>query len=364
MSDKSSIEWTDATWNPVRGCDEISPGCDNCYARVFAERFRGVPGHPYERGFDPRLAPDKLTEPVKWRAPRRIFVDSMSDLFHEDFPFDYIASCFGVMAACPQHTFQVLTKRPERAAEFFSAPVGLETREESVAGYASRLADLVWDARGSEEWRYPALHGRSVANRRAWPGWPLPNVHIGTSIANQRDAETNIPYLLQIPAAVRFLSVEPLIGPVNIREYLMSGADPGRCANCGQGHGFSRCPNYGGVAKTRSGAVPCTEFRRQDFAIAWVIVGGESGPGARPCDVAWIRSIVAQCKAVGVPVFVKQLGAKPESDGFADLNGRIARGPRRIVLDDRKGGDWNEWPADLRIRQFPVSPDSTEVTRG
>jgi protein gp37 len=111
MSDKSSIEWTDATWNPTRGCDKIAQGCKHCYAETFAERFRGVAGHPYEQGFDPRLAPDKLGEPLTWKRPRRIFVDSMSDLFHESFPFEYIAACFGVMAACPQHTFQVLTCR-------------------------------------------------------------------------------------------------------------------------------------------------------------------------------------------------------------------------------------------------------------
>lgn len=357
MSDKSSIEWTDATWNPTRGCTKIAQGCKNCYAETFAERFRGVPGHPYEQGFDPRLAPDQLTLPLKWKKPRRIFVDSMSDLFHETFPFEYIATVFGVMAACPQHTFQVLTKRPERAAKFFRDRLGLQSCEETVAEEAMRRADVVWDARGADEWRYPALHGASVANRRAWPGWPLPNVWIGTSIAEQKDADKNIPYLLQIPAAVRFLSVEPLIGPVSFRWTPYAHE--------------ARGESYRDYLE-RNGSVNQYEALRQ---VQWVIVGGESGHGARPCNVSWIRSLVEQCQSADVPVFVKQLGSHVIDRNDAGFDGEepthwpnavadqvqhdpngyreeYQGAPVRVRLS-KKGGDWNEWPDDLRIRQYP-----------
>lgn len=353
MADKSSIEWTDATWNPTRGCDKIAQGCKNCYAETFAERFRGVPGHAYEQGFDPRLAPDQLDLPLRWKRPRRVFVDSMSDLFHEAFHFEYIAACFGVMAACPQHTFQILTKRPSRALEFFR---WLEERDGLTARYYCHL--LACDA-----------IGRSIGSPAT--DWPLPNVWIGTSIANQGDADKNVPVLLQIPAAVRFLSVEPLLGPVAIRDHLMAGADPGRCANCGNGHGFTRCPNYGGIAPTRAES-GCCEFRRQNFAIDWVIVGGESGPGARPCNVEWIRSIVQQCQAASVPVFVKQLGREIRVSRDEDLanwgiwiryredNDAIA-----VRTGHPKGGDWFEWPEDLRIREFPSRvPGDREALAG
>lgn len=310
MSDRSKIEWTDTTWNPTRGCTKIAQGCKNCYAETFAERWRGIPGHPYEHGFDPRIVPEKLTEPLKWKKPRRIFVDSMSDLFHEAFSFEYISAVFGVMAACPQHTFQVLTKRPARALEFFrwfderlnDALIGVkEIRRHGFDFSISTLAD--------------------TASR-----WPLPNVWIGTSIATQKDADQNT-ILLQIPAAVRFLSAEPLIEAVDLTRFFYVGAE---------------------------GGIDYAYSRSQ--LVSWLIVGGESGHGARPCNVEWIRSIVEQCKAAGVPCFVKQLGAKPYDGDFFFETGQTRHDC--LSLRDRKGGNWDEWPADLRVREFPE-----EVTR-
>jgi protein gp37 len=305
MSDQSSIQWTDATWNPVRGCTKISPGCAHCYAETFAERFRGVNGHPYERGFDLRLVPEKLHEPLRWRKPRRIFVNSMSDLFHKDVPDEFIDRVFAVMALCEQHTFQVLTKRADRLAGYLNA-AGLEDRVyaamESVAE-AHEIADFLFDA------------------------WPLPNVWLGVSVEDQHRADERIPLLLQTPAAVRFLSVEPLLGPVDLRPWIDCTCNDvtGTCASC------------------------------LDGGIHWVIVGGESGPGARPMQVEWARSIVKQCKAAGVSVFVKQLGANVNiTEATAPVGPRAHRVVKgRVSLVDRKGGDPAEWPEDLRVRDFP-----------
>ncbi len=214
MSDHSSIEWTQATWNPVTGCSKVSPGCAHCYAETFAERFRGVPGHPYEQGFDLKLWPGRLELPLKWKRPRLIFVNSMSDLFHEDVPDSYVRSVFDIMAKASWHTFQVLTKRPERT--------------------------------------------RSIANQLLWPA----NVWMGTSVENQRWT-TRIDELRRVPAATRFLSCEPLLGPL-----------------------------------------------RLDLTdIHWVIVGGESGPRARRMQPEWAEEIRDQCVRQSVPFFFKQWGA-------------------------------------------------------
>jgi protein gp37 len=334
MSQVSTIEWTDASWNPTRGCDEIAPGCAHCYAKRFAERFRGVVGHAYEQGFDPRLAPDKLGEPLTWKAPKKIFVDSMSDLFHEAFDFDYIAACFGVMAAAWWHTHQVLTKRPERAAEFFA---WLETQHNPDRYRHPELiehAAVVAEKHGQMEIANRLFR---AANDRVGKGlWPLPNVWIGTSIANQTDADKNVPHLLQIPAAIRFLSVEPLLGPVDLSRFLKLArfkADyDSLVANCG---GEDRLPAH----LRWNGKLPPS--------IQWLIVGGESGPGARPCNVEWIRSIVRQCAAADVALFTKQLGSRACWSAADDDAPLLAR------MKHKKGGSPEEWPADLRIRQFP-----------
>lgn len=184
MSDRSNIEWTDATWNPVTGCTKVSPGCDHCYAETLAERFRDTPGHYYENGFDVQLRPEKLDQPLRWTRPRRIFVNSMSDLFHDQVPDEYIAKVFAVMARAEQHTFQLLTKRHGRMR--------------------SLLSD---DA-------FPDAVVRELGGGLG--GWPLPNVWLGVSVENQQWADTRIPALLETPAAVRFLSMEPLLGPVDL----------------------------------------------------------------------------------------------------------------------------------------------------
>jgi protein gp37 len=232
MSDRSKIEWTDATWNPVRGCDKISPGCAHCYASTFAERFRGVPGHPYEQGFDLRLVPEKLAEPLRWTRPKRIFVNSMSDLFHQDVGDAYVGMVAEVMRVANWHTYQVLTKRSERMARM------LRTDLRRLAG-----------------------------ERHVW--W-------GVSVENRRHGLPRIDHLRDTPAAVRFLSVEPLLedlGPVDLT------------------------------------------------GISWVIVGGESGAGARPMREEWVLSLRDQCAAAGVAFFFKQWGGTRKS-----LTGRTLAG--------------------------------------
>jgi protein gp37 len=270
MSDKSKIEWTDATWNPVTGCSKVSEGCRNCYALTFAERFRGTPGHYFERGFDVTLRPDKLDQPLRWRRPRRIFVNSMSDLFHPEVSDDFIDQVFAVMALAPQHTFQMLTKRPERMAEYFRhhyrhAKVEIEAAAISIDAGVEEEEEVTFD-------------------------WPLPNVWLGVSVENQKAADERIPLLLQTPAAVRFLSCEPLLGPVDLDRWVVSDAM----------------------------GVPI------GHEIDWVIVGGESGPGARPVHPDWVRSLRDQCQAAGVPFFFKQQGEWCWSNTGSDRIGFVA----------------------------------------
>ncbi len=233
MSDHSKIEWTDTTWNPMRGCTKISPGCAHCYAETFAERFRGVPGHPYEQGFDLRLVPDKLGEPLRWATPRRIFVNSMSDLFHEGVSDEYIESVVRVMVAANWHMYQVLTKRSERMLSL--------------------------------------LRGRL--------GWVRDERHIwwGVSVENRKHGLPRVRHLQAAPVTIRFLSIEPLIDDVG------------------------RLPLRG---------------------IHWVIVGGESGPGARPMQQTWVRDIRSQCRAAGVPFFFKQWGGVQKGKAGRKLDGR------------------------------------------
>lgn len=244
MSELSKIEWTDATWNPVRGCNKISPGCKFCYAEVFAERFRGVPGHPYEQGFDLRLVPERLEEPLKWKKPRMIFVNSMSDLFHEEVPKQYIKEVFKVMTKAHWHTFQVLTKRSDRLLE--------------------------------------------ICLELEWPS----NVWMGVSIESNKYTYRSDD-LSQVPAAVRFLSVEPLLEMI---------------------------PN-----------LPLNN-------INWVIVGGESGRNARHMSLEWAQSIKNQCEKAGVAFFLKQLGGRINKRGgdLALLDGRTWREYPTSNLDSRK----------------------------
>lgn len=339
MSDNSAIEWCDATWNPVRGCSRVSPGCKNCYAERTAARFSG-PGKPYdglvrlgEHGprwtGQARLVPHVLDQPRRWQRPRRIFVNSMSDLFHEGLSDSDIAVVFASMAAAPQHTFQVLTKRAGRMRAWF------ERIDEHRGGLV--WSHLLHQVRELAPQR-PALERSLTAALDAQDGalvWPLPNVWLGVSVEDQQRADERIPHLLATPAAVRFLSCEPLLERVWLdRKWLGAGSD---CPECGEG-----------VFVDEDGCCATCGADAAFFGVDWVIVGGESGPGARPFNTAWAQSLVWQCRDAGVACFVKQLGADP----YFDVGG-ISRS--KVQLTDKKGGDIAEWPEGLRVRQFPVA---------
>jgi len=358
MPGPSEISWTDASWNPVRGCSVVSPGCTNCYAMKQAHRFSGAgqaydgltkltKGGPVWTG-KVRLVPELLDWPLRWRGaqaaraegrPSRVFVNSMSDLFHDDVPDEFIAAVFGVMA-CSKHVFQILTKRPERMMRW------LRWMEKETDANAPELAVQLAANRLGVNLPLHPIKG----TLRCYP-WPLRNVWLGVSCEDQARADSRVPLLLQTTAAVRFLSIEPLLGPVNIERALCS------------------CPWPNDAMQTRHLLGCQADTRRPDdqrrwAGIDWVIVGGESGPGARGCEVAWIRSVVAQCKAADTKCFVKQLGARPvhgEGDGFPHLAGDVTR-PRTtgdgfgryfVELRDKKGGDPAEWPEALRVREFP-----------
>lgn len=276
----SKIQWTDETWNPTVGCTRVSPGCENCYAervahRGMTEAHRGLTRQtargPVWNG-TVRLLPERLEQPLRWRKPRRVFVDSMSDLFHPDVPDGFIDRVFGVMAFSPKHTFQVLTKRPERMRDWFARTVSGCSREQ-----------LVFDEYESL-WRN--MGGSEMHVSRGWSGWPLPGVWLGTSVEDQERADERIPPLLQTPAAVRFLSVEPLLGPVDLRclEWLREDGSDYFDALSSQRH-------------------PLDDAGLNGSALDWIIVGGESGTGACPCRVEWIRDVLRQCREAGVPAF-------------------------------------------------------------
>lgn len=253
MSAQTAIEWTERTWNPVTGCTKVSPGCDHCYAETIAERFRGGPAFP--NGFDVQLRPNKLGDPLRWRKPQRVFVNSMSDLFHDSVPDEYIAKVFGVMAHAEAHTFQILTKRHARMRSLLSSDSFRELVFKSVS---IELPDVMGD------------------------DWPLPNVWLGVSAENQQWADIRIPALLDTPAAVRFLSAEPLLGPIDLSN-------------------VRRQTDW-----ARLWAVDSTHETKP---LGWVIVGGESGRAARPMHTDWPRSLRDQCAAANVPFFFKQAGS-------------------------------------------------------
>ncbi len=341
----TDIEWATKVWNPTRGCRRVSPGCGGaqgeggCYAERQAYRFSG-PGQPYEglvtlgkngphwtgKG---RFVAEKLAEPLHWRAPRdgsrhRIFVNSMSDLFFEAFSNEEIAAVFGVMAACPQHDFLILTKRPKRAAEWFKW-IAADTEENGGPSPA-----LVCGIQA-------ANCGANVDYLSLGEAWPLPNVWLGVSAEDQDTYDARVPVLAhQCAAEVRFVSLEPMLGPIKLR---------------GTGH----------------------------IHLDWVIIGGESGPGARPFDLDWARSLVDDCRENAIPCFVKQFGAKAIDSSLRDVNGygyvhytgaptdqRVIEAEKRhdyrvtphnvtrlLARDRRKGGDMSEWEPSLRVREFP-----------
>lgn len=278
----TTIEWTDKTWNPTRGCARKSPGCKNCYAERVAMRFSG-PGQPYEglvkmTSQGPkwtgivREVPEMLDAPLQWKKPRRIFVDSMSDLFEETVSEQFIDQVFAVMAVAHHHTFQVLTKRPERAREYLSDRMRLEKI-------------------------YQMFHSVTGGPREA-QGWPLPNVWLGVSVESQEYADERIPLLLQTPAAVRFISAEPLLGPIDLRLVAVPPAsDQLRRSWDTDGSKFNALQTHDE-----------RRFHQPPAKLDWVITGGESGPGARPMHPDWARSLRDQCAGAGVPFLFKQWG--------------------------------------------------------
>ena len=311
---KSSIEWTDATWNPIRGCSRVSEGCRHCYAEGIAARFSG-PGLPYEGlarrvslpsgGSEARWTNEvafagdtTLLLPLHWRQPRRIFVNSMSDLFHENVPDEIIDRIFAVMALCPQHTFQILTKRPERMRRYVNDSASAQRVHELACDLAiDEALPIILVAPGIDEALAPP--GRRVYLGR----WPLANVWLGVSVEDQVTAETRIPYLLQTPAAVRFLSCEPLLGPIDLTDMC-------------DGWKF-----YNPLSGARWTDPPDDQPGHSDMEgerIHWVIVGGESGRSARPMHPDWARSLRNQCKAASVPFFFKQWGEWSPRDWKAD----------------------------------------------
>lgn len=336
----SNIEWTEMTWNPVVGCAMVSPGCTHCYAETMSKRLAAMALKDISEGKNPgrkehylhvmnsrgkwngnvATVPEALTDPLKRKAPTTWFVNSMSDLFHADVPFDFIDRIFAVMTLTPRHTYQILTKRPERMAEYLNDFYPEGGRLESMLGAMESSGKSPFDNANSDDVR--RLAEIDV----------LPNVWLGTSVEDQQRADDRIPHLLKCPAAVRFLSVEPLLGPVEV-------SDVSRRRDA--------------VAMLGKKSLP---------GISWVIVGGESGPGARPCAVEWIRDVVRQCAAADVPCFVKQVGAKPYTEEQpADWRKRFQQpaatwdnGIFVPVMKDKKGGDPAEWPADLRVREMPV----------
>ncbi|HEV2343461.1 MAG TPA: phage Gp37/Gp68 family protein [Actinocrinis sp.] len=289
MSTRTSIEWTRAddgtagrTWNPVTGCTKVSDGCDHCYAESIARRFAGTPAFP--RGFKVTLHPDRLDQPARWHAPARVFVNSMSDLFHAEVPDAFITKVFAAMAATPQHTYQILTKRPARMRSLLrndGQPL-LAASEDEASAWALYEAP-----------------------------WPLPNVWLGVSVENQHWADIRIPVLMRTPAAVRFLSCEPLLAPIDLRAAMWTlGSE--------RGHGLTMSFAHAGGC--------CTRLHGLD----WVIAGAESGPGARALDLDWVRAMRDQCVNAGTAFFYKQ---------NADRRGR------KIPTPELDGQRWTQFPA-------------------
>lgn len=353
MADKSAIEWTDATWNPVQGCDPVSPGCANCYAATMAARFNKpgqwgeglavMVGHKGKWTGEICLDEHKLDLPLRWTRPRKIFVNSQSDLFHEDVPREYIAAIFGVMSLSCHHTFQILTKRPERMLEELS-DLFLDECMDAAIRYRVGLPT------GNKAREMNANMPDWAKRDDAELVWPLPHIWLGVSAEDQQRADERIPLLLQTPAAVRFVSAEPLIEPISFR---WKNSTP-----LGHLH-----PRHKHPLPTELGQIITDEYdglRELD----WIIVGGESGPDARPCDISWIRSIVQECQEAGVACFVKQLGKYPWHNGigpfppkhiYREQTGQLFNKIGWLLsgFSDQKAGNIDEWPADLRVREFP-----------
>jgi protein gp37 len=321
MSDNTSIEWSNATWNPILGCDRVSPGCDHCYA-ITEARIREHNPHPKVAaafaGLTDRIngridwtgrisvLPERLAQPLGWRKPKRIFVNSLADMFHKDVPGEIIAQVFAVMAATPHHTYQLLTKRHARMRSLLSSQDFARAVQRAFDGLADKHLD--------------DLHQDHILRSADSPSWPLPNLWLGVSVEDQHWADLRIPALMATPAAVRFLSCEPLLGPIDLAMDHECGDPP-----------HSPCP-------------PSPD---------WVIVGGESGPGARPMNPGWVRSLRDQCTSEGVSFFFKQWGSyrwvagsrfNEETRSWEDhgiVPQRVSKKLAGRLLDGR---EWSEFP--------------------
>jgi len=318
----SDIEWTSKTWNPIVGCTRVSPGCEHCYAERFVHRGMA----PQHRGLtvlgkgekgprwtgEVRLVESALAKPLSWRKPQRVFVNSLSDLFHDSLKLDDVARIFAVMAEATRHTFQILTKRPKRMH-------GLLSSDAFWAQVDAAWCELFAADRTSD-------HHDIIANDLSRHF--LDSVWLGVTAEDQQRADERIPLLLDTPSAVRFVSYEPALGPVDFGRWM-----------------GLKCTHEDAYTESDTNATICKHCDDATH-LDWLIVGGESGPGARPFDLAWARSAVEQCKAASVPVFVKQLGTFPVVGPYRDP-------PTRVKLAHGKGADPSEWPADLCVREFP-----------
>lgn len=351
----SNIEWTEQTWNPITGCSRVSEGCKNCYAEVMTRRLQAM-GQPKYQGllnehgrFNGKVRFDEtaLLAPLKRKKPTTYFVNSMSDLFHEHVADEWIDKIFAVMALCPQHTFQILTKRAERMRAYM-------IEQKKYVGVIGDywLGDFVDSL--SERFGAGIVFTTTIQ--------PLSNVHLGVSTENQEQADARIPHLLETPAAVRFVSAEPLLGEIDFSGFLqrrsvhhlqasIEGIIRQRAYGCltdDDGRPMSRRDAENELLRRHAAGEKylstgkCEGFDTQtgcpghpDPRLDWVIVGGESGPNARKCNIDWIRSVVNQCKAADVPVFVKQMSAEWAKSNKCDK------------------GDIKRFPVDLQLREFP-----------
>lgn len=325
----SKIEWTGKTWNPLAGCSKISSGCKNCYAIRMAHRLAANPLTPQYQGLtvieggkpnwsgEVRIDEEKLTEPLRWKKPQRVFVNSMSDLFHESVPDEWIDRIFAVMALCPQHTFQVLTKRAERMAEYWAEtwevpaqppqdfhgipiPATRARTEDRWERINYQIDEVAVDQDIENHDRFWTPEGKLIG-RPPWPRKPFHHIHLGVSVENQQAANERREDLREVAKQgwLTWVSYEP--------------------------------------------ALEIVDWSGWEF-IRWMVIGGESGPGARPFNVAWARRTIRECRMAGVACFVKQLGTKPCGFGRYEVS---------LPLANKKGGDMAEWPEDLRVREYP-----------
>lgn len=358
---KTKIEWAEAVWNPTIGCRRVSEGCRNCYAERMAARLVGMGRREYEDVLtstgrwagNVKLLEERLGQPLSWKKPRRVFVDSMSDLFHEDVPFEFIDEVFAVMGRSQQHTFMILTKRPERMYEYFQEPA----RYQRIMRWAFKI-----DAGPI------ALTDAQIGSGISDPvRFPWPNVWLGVSVENQQMAARRIPWLVKTPAAVKFISVEPMLGPLNLMGWLMN------CPTCGEylaidaGWEDASRWRWNGERWEHSHGYPHGHVENVPAPlIDWVICGGESGVGARPMHPDWARSLRDECQAGGVPFFFKQWGEFAQvshTEAMATREWHNMGMPPRVVMFGPAGSTvymkrvgkkaagnlldgkkWEEWP--------------------